>query len=199
MLILGICGSPNPNGNTAYMLNLGLEEAARLGAKTQLIHVSEALDSCATPFCISCSKPCKGACMADTEMEKVIELVRKADGIIFGSPVYFGTISGQLKAFFDKLRYLRGEYALLNTVGGVVAVGHSNYGGEEQTMAAMRDAMLVYGMTIVGNTQQDVGVGHGGVGLADPAKGNEDAEKKMLVLAKRIVDVAEATKSLRKR
>ena len=58
MLILGICGSPNHDGNTAHMLNIGLEEARSLGAETRFINVCNALDDCATPFCVSCSKPC---------------------------------------------------------------------------------------------------------------------------------------------
>jgi multimeric flavodoxin WrbA len=132
-------------------------------------------------------------------MEGVVALARQADGIIFGTPVYFGTISAQLKAFFDKLRYLRAQFALCNVVGGAMAVGHSQYGGEEQAMAAVRDAMLVYGMTIVGNTHPELGAGHGGVGLTDPAKDNEAAAKSMTALARRIFEVAKATQGLRKR
>ena len=199
MLILGICGSPNHDGNTAHMLNIGLEEARSLGAETRFINVCNALDDCATPFCVSCSKPCAGICLEGTKMEQVVELLKQADGIMFGTPVYVGTISAPLKALFDKIRYLRGEFALCNVVGGAMAVGHSQYGGEEQAMNAVRDAMLVYGMTVVGNTHPSVGAGHGGCGLADPAKGNEDAKKKMIALTRRIVEVAEATKELRKR
>lgn len=199
MLILGISGSPNNKGNTAYMLNLGLAEVARLGAETKFINVSEVLDDCDTPFCTSCSKPCAGICLEGTTMEEIAELVQKADGIIFGTPVYFGTMSAQLKAFFDKLRHLRAQFALCNIVGGAMAVGHSEYGGEEQAMSAVRDAMLVYGMTVVGNTHPEVSTGHGGVGLTDPAEGNKGAEKSMIAMARRIYDVAKATQELRKR
>ncbi len=199
MLILGISGSPNPKGNTAYMLNMGLAEAERRGAETRLIIASEALDTCATPFCVSCASPCDGRCMKGTKMEEVVSLVRRADGILFGSPVYFGSMSAQFKAFFDKLRHLRAQYALLNTVGGVMAVGHSQYGGEEQAMSAMRDALFIYGMTVVGSTHAEVAEGHGGVGLTAPAEGNANAEQKMRALSRRVVQVAEATAGLRKR
>lgn len=199
MLILAVCGSPNKQGNTAYMLNLALEEAKRLGADVKMIDASEALGTCDTPFCTSCSKPCRGICLEGTAMADAADLLRKADGVIFGTPVYFGTMSAQMKAFFDKIRCLRGENALLNTVGGALAVGHTQYGGEEAAMAAIKDAMMVYGMTVVGNGHADFNSGHLGVALTDPARDNKDAQEKMIAMTRRIVEVAKATAPLRKR
>ena len=199
MLILAVCGSPNMKGNTAFMLNLALEEAKRLGAEVNLIDVCAALDTCDSPFCTSCSKPCRGICLEGTAMADVADLLRRADGIIFGTPVYFGTLSAQMKAFFDKIRCLRGENALLNTVGGALAVGHTQFGGEEAAMAAIKDAMMVYGMTVVGNGHSDFNSGHLGVALTDPARENKDAQEKMIAMTRRIVEVANATASLRKR
>jgi len=45
-------------------------------------------------------------------LEEAYEILKKADAIVMGSPVYFGSVSAQLKAFFDKTRKLRSEKAL---------------------------------------------------------------------------------------
>ena len=55
------------------------------------------------------TNPCSGVCYKGTELEEAFELLEKADGVIFGSPVYFGTVSAQMKAFADKARGLRGK------------------------------------------------------------------------------------------
>ncbi|MDI6688874.1 MAG: NAD(P)H-dependent oxidoreductase [Actinomycetota bacterium] len=40
-------------------------------------------------------------------MEEVFNLLKQADGVVLGSPVYFGTVSAQMKAFWDKTRDIR--------------------------------------------------------------------------------------------
>jgi multimeric flavodoxin WrbA len=198
MLIIGVQGSPNLKGNTAFMIDLALKEAERLGAEVKRIDVEQVLKTMESPFCTDCSKPCKGICAEGTEMAEVLELMRQADGVIVASPVYFGSLSGQMKAFFDKMRCLRGEKALLNTVGAALTVGHTTFGGEERAMAAMQDAMLVYGMTVVGNGHSDFNSGHFGAAMTDPARENEEGQQKIIALTRRVFEVAQATAALRK-
>ncbi|MGM0471644.1 MAG: flavodoxin family protein, partial [Bacillota bacterium] len=100
MLILGINGSPNSNGNTRFLLDHGLDVAADEGAETKLIQPAAALDELDEPFCTACSQPCAQQCYAGTALEEQFELLDQADGILMGSPVYFGSVSGQLKAFW---------------------------------------------------------------------------------------------------
>ena len=47
------------------------------------------------------------------------------------------------ESFFDKTRKLRGEKALYNKVGAGITVGASKYGGQETTIKALHDIMLV--------------------------------------------------------
>jgi len=197
MYIVGINGSSKKDGNTAFLLQKGLEQARALGAKTDLIHAAEVLKGLPVPFCTDCSAPCKGICLVNTPAQKTLEILRKADGLIIGSPVYFGTVSAQLKAFWDKLRCLRGEKKLLNTVGGAVAVGASRYGGQEGTIRAIHEMMLVQGMTIVGDGHIDHDGGHYGVGAQRPAREDEQAVDRMLIMVKRVCEVAQATKKIR--
>ena len=163
MLILGLNGSPNVNGGTAFLINRILEKATENGAQTQLINIPEAIVSAKTPFCTVCSNPCNKACYKGTLLEEVFEKTIKADALIIGSPVYFGLPSAQLKAFFDKTRVVRGEKRLIGKPCGFVSIGASRFGGQETTLKAMQTMALVQGMTVIGSGHADYDAGHHGV------------------------------------
>lgn len=188
MLIVGLNGSPNKDGDTKFLLNTVLEAAKSLGAQTMILEVQKLLNSCKNPFCVACSNPCSGVCYKGTKLEEAYEILKKADAIVMGSPVYFGSVSAQLKAFFDKTRRLRGEKAFYNKIACGVTVGASKYGGQETTMKALHDMMLVHGMTIVGDGYIGDDCGHHGVSAQRPAKEDEFALKRASILAKRLVD-----------
>ena len=198
MLIIGLNGSPNRNGNTKFLINAVLEKAKSLGAQTSILEVPELVNSAKHGFCTACSTPCSGVCYNGTKLEEAFEAIRRADGIVLGSPVYFGSVSAQLKAFFDKTRKLRGEKGLYNKVAAGVTVGTSKYGGQETTMKALHDIMLVQGMIIVGDGYIDDDCGHHGVCAHRPAKDDDYAIKRAEIVAKRLVEVCEQTVSLRK-
>ncbi|MGI6588827.1 MAG: flavodoxin family protein [Peptococcia bacterium] len=197
MNFVAINGSPHKDGNTVFLLNKGLEQLRLMGAQTEIIHTGEILKSLTVPFCTVCSAPCQGDCAKGTRLEEVLHILRKADGLLLGSPVYFGTVSGQLKAFWDKLRCLRGEKKLLNVVGGAVAVGASRFGGQEGTLRTMQEMMLVQGMTIIGGGQQDYDCGHYGVAAQRPADEDKYAQERIVIMTKRLFEVTQATQNLR--
>ncbi|MGI9950791.1 flavodoxin family protein [Moorellaceae bacterium AZ2] len=199
MLIVGINGSPRKEGNTAYLLQQGLAAAADAGAETVLIHVGEALADQKNFFCVQCSSPCRGLCSRNNHLGEAYDLLRRSDGILLGSPVYFGSVSAQLKAFWDKSRVLRKEKALLNVVGAAVAVGGSRFGGQETTLKALFDMMLIQGMMIVGDGHQEHDCGHQGGCSQAPAVQDEFAIKRVRILGLRLAEVAAATMSLRRR
>lgn len=199
MLIVGINGSPRKDGNTAFLIEQGLAAAATAGAETVLIHVSEALADQKHFFCNQCSSPCEGFCSRGNRLGEAYAILRRADGLLVGSPVYFGSVSAQLKAFWDKSRILRKEKALLNVVGAALAVGGSRFGGQETTLKALFDMMLIQGMMIVGDGYREYDCGHqGGCGQA-PVTQDEFAQQRAKILGLRLAEVAAATMSLRHR
>ena len=199
MFIVGINGSPNHDGNTVFLLKEALAAAHKSGAKTELLHVAEILQGVEPPFCEICSSPCDGVCGEGNKLGEASDLLRGVDGIIIGSPVYFGTLSGQLKAFWDKTRVLRREKALLNVVGGAIAVGGARFGGQETTLKAIHDMMLVQGMIIVGDCCQDFDCGHQGACAQRPAEKDENGRRRAHILGQHVLEVAGATKELRVR
>ena len=76
-----------------------------------------------------------------------------ADAVIVGSPVYFGTMSGEVKSFFDNWLLKFGvfrEFKMRNKVGGAFSTGAGLSNGKEATTLAILGAMLVNQMIIVG-------------------------------------------------
>lgn len=197
MLIVGLNGSPQLRGNTMALLNEALTEAEKMGASTKVIHAAEALKGQKIPFCYNCTVPCEGKCFQGTELGEAYDLMAKADGILMGSPVYFGTVSGQLKAFWDKTRAMRKDKLLLNVVGGAITVGAARFGGQETTAKALYDMMLVQGMTIVGDGYIEDDSGHQGAFGQKPAEEDDLAIKRARILARRVAQVTQATKDLR--
>ncbi|MDD2372001.1 MAG: flavodoxin family protein [Syntrophomonadaceae bacterium] len=199
LLIVAINGSPNSEGNTSFLLQQALDECATQGADTEVLYCREIFKDQRNPFCVACSSPCTGKCYKNKELANAYELISRADGLILGSPVYFGTVSAQLKTFFDKSRALRTEKKLLNVVGGAITCGASRFGGQETTIRAMHDIMLVHGMIIVGDGYGEDDCGHMGAAAQRPAEEDDNAIQRSRIMGKRIFEVARATTRLRKR
>lgn len=199
ILIVALNGSPNREGNTSYLIKQAVDECYKMGAKVETFHCQSLLKGLSTPFCVACSSPCSGKCYKDTELSKALHIISKADGIIVGNPVYFGTVSGQLKAFWDKTRKLRTEKSLLNVVGGVITSGASRFGGQEKAISSIHDIFLVQGMIIVGDGYHEDDCGHFGCASQKPSSEDTEAIYRAKILGKRITEVAKATKALRLR
>ncbi len=190
MKVIAINGSPGRDGNVAYLLNLVLEGARNKGVKTELLHAHEIMIGQKRPYCYVCSNPCSGKCYRGTELEAVFRKMEEADAIILGSPVYFGTVSAQLKAFWDKSRRLRVGKKLVNKVGAAVSCGGGRFGGQETTIKALHDMLMIQGMTVVGDGTMDSDAGHQGVCAQKPSREDEVAHKRARILSQRVVETA---------
>jgi NAD(P)H dehydrogenase (quinone) len=106
---------------------------------------------------------------ADVVLKKVDEAglddLTAADGVVFGAPTYFGTLSGEMKSFIDKSVRIRGK--LENKVGAAFTSSGSLSGGNETTLISMIEAMLIHGMIIVGDPIE-TGGHYGAVAVGAP-------------------------------
>ncbi|HWQ66414.1 MAG TPA: flavodoxin family protein [Methanospirillum sp.] len=120
MKVIGFVGSPRTGGNTATLVARALEGAKASGAETELI----SLPSLTISGCQGC-KYCKTheTCRINDDMQDLYKKIREADAIIFGTPVYFAQMSGQMKIFIDRLYALiDSEYMPLIAPGKKAAV-----------------------------------------------------------------------------
>lgn len=78
-----------------------------------------------------------------------------AEGIIAGSPVYFGVMAAELKKVFDDFVGVRKK--MEGKVGAAFATSGDPTGGKETTMMSIIQCMLIYGMIIVGDPMSATG------------------------------------------
>ena len=79
----------------------------------------------------------------------------------------------------------------------MLSVGAARFGGQETTLRAIHNMMLIQGMIVVGNGHIDHDAGHYGAAAQQPAANDENALKQAYVLGKRVAQVARATAGLR--
>ena len=149
MKILGISGSPAAGGNNEKMIDAALNVATKRGFKTERIFLS----SSKVAPCNACGACGRGEkCSIRDSMDDVYQKLTDADAIIISSPVYFGSVTAQLKALFDRSVLLRRQgFAMKNKVGAAMAIGGSRNGGQEKTIQTIHDWMHIHGMIVVGD------------------------------------------------
>ena len=149
MFIVGISASPRKDGNSERILRFTSEELRNRGHETTEIFLSEKkIEPC---IACGCCKE-KGECANDESANYVNNLLKHADVILVVTPVYFGSMSAQLKALFDKtLPLRRSGFLLKGKKGGAIAVGGSRNGGQELTVKDIHSWMLIHGMHIIGD------------------------------------------------
>ena len=131
MNVIAINGSPRPNGNIATALGWMVEELERESISVETAQLGDkAIRGCTA--CGRCNtqegKPCA---LPDDGINSLILALQKADGVIFGSPTYFGGMAGTLKSAMDRIFYAgRASGAYQNKVGAA-AVSVRRWGGVE--------------------------------------------------------------------
>jgi len=141
--ILGISGSPNKNGNTAYAVQYALDTLKQRGFDIKYISLSQkTIHPCIG--CFKCAKDLK--CWQKDDMEEIINALYWCDGILLGSPVYFGMVCGQMKTMMDRCVAIRATYGdnfpLTGKIGGGIACANSRNGGQETTLQNLQTFLL---------------------------------------------------------
>ena len=105
MLAIGLQGSPRKNGSTNYLLEHFMEELEAQGATTTIIDVPRR-DIRPCRGCGFCEK--KGFCVIDDDdmSKEIFGLLREAEIVVAASPVFFYSVTAQLKALIDRSQAL---------------------------------------------------------------------------------------------
>jgi len=101
-LAVGIAGSPCRQGNSTSLLRAYLDGTSKVGFGKKIIY----LNNLNYKGCQGCDRCVRGkACGIRDDLCSVFPLLRKADIWAMASPIYYDGVSGQLKTFFDRLRF----------------------------------------------------------------------------------------------
>jgi len=111
MKVIAVSGSPRKNWNTYILLEKCLEGAKEAGAETELINLYE-LDFKGCTSCFACKR--KGIsidkCAMKDGLEPVLQKIRECDALVLGSPIYFSSITGEMRSFMERLLFPYSSY-----------------------------------------------------------------------------------------
>ena len=131
-----------------------------------------------------------------------LEDLRRADGLLLGSPTRFGNMAAPLKYFLDATSSLWLDGSLSGKPAGVFSASQTMHGGQESTLLTMALPLVHHGMLLVGvpfteraiNQTRSGGTPYGATHVsgiaAQPAKLSEDEITVAQVLGRRVADIA---------
>ena len=138
-LLLGICGSPRKQG-TEFAVQYALNYAAdKFNFETAFWTVRNK----EIKFCLNCDYCIreKKGCVHNDDLQELYPKLERAKFLLFGTPVYQGNLSGQLKTVIDRCRALlaKNPEVFKNKIGMVLAVGGDRSGGQEIAIRSILD------------------------------------------------------------
>ena len=128
-----------------------------------------------------------GAVLKNTDTVAKEDFIN-SDGIIAGSPVYFGVMAAELKKIFDEFVGVRRK--MEDKIGAAFATSGDPSGGKETTMMSIIQALLIYGMVIVGDPMS--ATGH--YGVACVGKPDDKTLENGIKLGQRVAHLAKKLK-----
>lgn len=159
MKVILVNGSPHKEGCTYTALSETAKALNSNGIETEIFHLgTEPVAGCIA--CGACSKT--GKCIYNDPVNEFVEKAKDADGFIFGSPVYYSGMSGQLCSFMDRAFYSGGKYMAGKPAAAVVSCRR---GGATSTFEQINKYFMITNMPVVssqywnqvhGNTPDEV-------------------------------------------
>ena len=177
MKVLGISGSPRRGGNTDILVGAALDVLAAQGFETELLSLA---DRPIKP-CVGCRGCFAGDTMRcvqeDPAFEGVLDKFAAADGILIGSPVYFGSATPQIMALLDRVGYVARKYPelLRRKTGAAIVVARR--AGQNFTFAQLNYFFLISEMIVPGSTYWNVAFGREKGEVRNDTEGMETVKK----------------------
>ena len=150
--ILVLKSSPRKNSNSSLLAEQVAAGAVAAGAEVES-YALHGMDIRPCDACDACQDATEGVCVIDDDMQLLYPKLRNADGIVLASPIYWFTMSAQLKVCIDRWYALAAgegkpwagkQFAILLTYGDVdpLASGAVNAIRTFQDMLRYMDADL---------------------------------------------------------
>lgn len=183
--------SSRADGNTSILLTTALAEMAKVGIETELVQLAgKAVVGCIACFKCFERKDYKCAVTADC-MNECIAKMRESDGILIGSPVYFGDCTATAKAMIERAGFVskaNGGFLKRKAGAGVVAVRRA---GGIHAFNSINLFFSINEMVVPGSSYWNIGLGREAGEVVEDEEGMETMRtlgKNMAWLLGRIID-----------
>ena len=145
-MVVVLNGSPKASGCTATALNEVIETLQKEGIETELIQVGKK-NARGCIGCNSCGE--SGKCIFNDLVNEVAPKFESADGLVIGSPVYYGSPNGSLLSFLDRLFYSTHFSKQMNVGAAIVSCRR---GGNTASFDVLNKYFTISGMPVVSST-----------------------------------------------
>lgn len=160
-------GSPRKGGNTEICLRRVQDGLSAEGIETEFVALTE-LDIQPCKVCMGCKG--KRRCAQKDDLNGVLERMEKADGIIIGSPTWFGSVTGWVKNLIDRAGFvsrMNGHMFYRKVGTPVIAVRR---GGAVQVYNEIMSFFAINHFYMVGSSYWNFAFG------LEPGEASQDAE-----------------------
>ncbi len=160
MKVVAFNGSARKDGNTATYLKRVLDVLEQEGIETELVQLAgQQIQGCTA--CRVCIEKKNQRCTNEKDnVNLYIQKMAEADGVLLGSPTYFGTLTPELKALIDRAGYVaRGQPEMLRYKVGAAVVSVRRAGGMT-TFDDINHFFLISQMIVPGSSYWNIGVAH---------------------------------------
>ena len=155
MKTLIILGSRNPEGQTARAAKAVLEGLTREGGKGEKVFLLQKKIKRCKQCDINGWGICRteGCCVIEDDFSLLVDKIRKADAVVFATPVYFSDLSESLRAFLDRLRRITRHESGKRGISGKPALGvcvaGGGGGGAPACAVSLEKVLSTCGFTVV--------------------------------------------------
>ncbi len=159
MYVVAFNGSARKDGNTAILLKAVMEELTKEGIATELVQLAgRPVTGCTA--CRRCFERVDRRCTVEGDMvNECIEKMIRADGVLLGSPVYYGDLTAGMKALIERSGFVaraNGELFRRKAGAAVVSVRRA---GAMHAFDSINHFFTITQMIIPGANYWNVGIG----------------------------------------
>ena len=159
MKVVAFNGSPHREGNTAILIGEVFKILESHGIETEMIQLgNKTVHGCTA--CMKCREIQDNKChIKNDHLNFCIEKMNEADGILFGTPVYFADVTSEVKALIDVAGYVTrsNNFTLKRKVGAaVIAVRR---GGALHAFETINNFFLINQMVVPGSSYWNFAIG----------------------------------------
>ena len=181
-----LMGSPRRNGNSATLAQRVAEGAEAAGAEVESFYLHD-MDIRPCDACDICLSESSTDCIIDDDMQGIYPKLRQADALVIASPIYFATVSAQIKLLLDRCYALGGPEGSGNALKGkrigiVLTYEDSDpfNSGAVNAIRTFQDAFAAIGSPIIGMV-------YGSASKAGEIRANHELMEEAYKLGERLV------------
>jgi multimeric flavodoxin WrbA len=179
-----LLGSPRKKGNSAALAERIADGAASAGARVETFYL-HGMKIAPCSACEACHKPGSKGCVIKDDMQRLYPELKAADAVVFASPIYWFTMSAQLKLALDRC------YALVTPEGSYSMSGKRiglafSYGGEDPFDSGCTNAIRTFQDAFRFIGAEIVGMVYGSAGAAGELRSNSKVMKEAQDLGRKL-------------